>query len=422
MKTRTLVIAITLLFAASNASAQLWKKITKKVEQGAEEVVLRKTEQKTEQTLDSLIEKPFKKKKNRKGKNKNAESSEDYPKDNNEEKPIETEQPQVWSAYNFVPGDKIIFEDDLSTEENGEFPSRWDLISGNAENASYGEDNIINLLHKSKISPLMDEAKYLPEVFTIEFDAFFQRKHGPTYQDYVINLWAGGKNYGYSADRKNYCSGIVVNMHGASLICNKNGTENEYETYDETMVVGVGEPVWRHVALSFNKRSLKLFVDEKRVLNIPNLGYTPEAFVLGISAHYKEFSAIKNIRIAEGGKKLYDRVIADGKFITRGILFDVNSATIKPQSGGVLKKVATMMQEYTDLNFRIEGHTDSDGEESFNIELSEKRATAVMEAIINLGIDGSRLKAVGMGESVPVANNTSPEGKANNRRVEFVKF
>lgn len=89
---------------------------------------------------------------------------------------------------------------------------------------------------------------------------------------------------------------------------------------------------------------------------------------------------------------------------------------------GVINQVAKMMQEHTDLKFSIEGHTDSDGSEAQNLALSEKRALAVKNALTNSGIASSRLRVKGMGESVPVSDNTTSEGKANNRRVEFVKF
>ncbi len=167
-------------------------------------------------------------------------------------------------------------------------------------------------------------------------------------------------------------------------------------------------------------------MDEYRALNIPNLGFTPK--MVSIEAytnkHIKEpyIRVIKNIRIAEGGKKLYDRVMADGKFVTSGILFDVNKATIKQSSMGVITEVAKMMQAHTDLNFSIEGHTDSDGSEATNQKLSEQRAAAVKEVLISFGIEASRMQTKGLGESVPVSSNTSPEGKANNRRVEFLKI
>jgi len=188
---------------------------------------------------------------------------------------------------------------------------------------------------------------------------------------------------------------------------------------------GAKDPGWHHVALSFNKRALKVYYDQTRVLNIPRLKTKPTSFSISALSHGAakgDPALIKDIRVAEGGVKLYDRVISEGKFVTRGILFDVNKSTIKPESMGVINKVVKMMNEHSDLNFSIEGHTDSDGQDELNQKLSEDRALSVKSAIVKRGIDESRITTKGFGESVPVDKNNSPEGKANNRRVEFVKI
>ena len=114
--------------------------------------------------------------------------------------------------------------------------------------------------------------------------------------------------------------------------------------------------------------------------------------------------------------------MTDGKFVTRGILFDVNKASLKPESMGVINQVAKLMKKHPELNFSIEGHTDSDGDETMNQQLSEKRSESVKLALVDLGIEKSHFQIKGFGESKPVDSNSSPEGKANNRRVEFVKF
>ena len=183
-------------------------------------------------------------------------------------------------------------------------------------------------------------------------------------------------------------------------------------------------PKWKHVAISFNKRSLKVYMDKERLLNVPNLGFRPKMFSIG--GHYDDrfikMSLIKNIRVNEGGKKLYDRIIAEGKFVTRGILFDINKSTIRGESMGTINEIVQLMKEHSDLKFRIEGHTDSDGDDSYNQQLSEDRAAAVKELLIQSGIEASRLESLGYGESKPVDENATPEGKANNRRVEFIKI
>lgn len=427
MKTKTLLIAIALLFMGATTQAQFFKKLGKSAEKAAERAVTRKTEQKvnkeTERAMDTILGNGKKKKKHSSKKNKSKEVEENDDSINtpterdDAEETVEVSEPKTWSKYNFVPGDKIIFEDNLANEENGEFPSRWDLSQGNAENARQGDEHIINFENRSIITPLMETQDYLPEVFTIEFDAFFNDVHF-SWQSYEVRFWQGAQ---YHSEGRDVFYPIQIFKDGATTHTKVQENAKKYDAHDE----GVGKTTgWKHIAISFNKRSLKVFVDEYRALNIPNYKFKPQMLSIGSYMHKPEGEtmAIKNIRIAEGGKKLYDRVMADGKFVTRGILFDVNKATLKPGSMGVINQVAKMMHEHTDLKFSIEGHTDSDGEESSNLQLSEKRAAAVKEALANAGVDNSRLQVKGKGESVPDSDNSTPEGKANNRRVEFIKL
>lgn len=121
-----------------------------------------------------------------------------------------------------------------------------------------------------------------------------------------------------------------------------------------------------------------------------------------------------------GGMTLYELVVSEGKFISRDILFDVNKSVIKPESFVAINKIAGLMREHLDLRFSIEGHTDSDGDAVKNKMLSEDRAQAIKIALVKFGVNSSRLKAKGWGESKPVDTNITKTGKANNRRVEFV--
>ncbi len=130
---------------------------------------------------------------------------------------------------------------------------------------------------------------------------------------------------------------------------------------------------------------------------------------------------LKNVRIAKGGVKYYDRFLSDGEIIVNGIRFDVNRATIKPESMGAINKIYTMLNDHPDICFSVGSHTDSGGEEVANQNLSKNRAKAVMDKMISMGIAANRLSYKGFGESMPIHPNTTPEGKANNRRVEFVK-
>jgi len=327
------------------------------------------------------------------------------------------EELKIWSKYDFVAGDIIIFEDDLTYEESGEFPSRWDLLSGSAEIASLGENSVIHLTHNnSVILPLLDEKDFLTDVFTIEFDAYFEKDAATRSAYYKIRFFEGTSN----SAKIDGNSISTVDITWNSVKMGQFGGKTKSFTDEKKN----WQPKWKHIAVAFNKRSLKLYMDEERVLNIPNLGFKPKMFSIG--GHFDErfinMSSIKNIRVNEGGKKLYDRIMSEGKYVTRGILFEVNRAEITGESMGVINKMVKLMNQHEDLNFSIEGHTDGDGDDTFNQNLSEDRAAAVMNMMIQLGIDASRLESRGWGESTPVSDNTTPEGKANNRRVEFLKI
>lgn len=327
------------------------------------------------------------------------------------------EELKMWSKYDFVPGERVIFEDDLSGEESGEFPSRWDLLSGSAEVASLGGENVIHLTHNnSVILPLMNKKDFLPEIFTIEFDVFFEEDGSYRSDVYKIRFFEGTTN-SRKIDGKNISS---IDIKWNEVKMGQFGGKTEFFKEEKKS----WKPKWKHIAISFNQRSLKLYMNEERMLNIPNLGFKPKMFSIGghFDDRYIKMSSIKNIRVNEGGKKLYDRIMEEGKFVTRGILFDVNKSTIRGESMGTINEIVELMNENPSLKFRIAGHTDSDGEESYNQKLSEDRAASVKSMLVQLGIDASRLESQGWGESKPLSENSTPEGKANNRRVEFIKI
>ncbi len=107
------------------------------------------------------------KEKNPTGNNIKIENSKNESGENISSNKIESKKElKLWSQYDFVPGEKIIFEDNLSGEESGEFPSRWDLTSGSAENASLGNDKVIHLVHNNTIIfPLMDKRRFSARCF-----------------------------------------------------------------------------------------------------------------------------------------------------------------------------------------------------------------------------------------------------------------
>ena len=128
------------------------------------------------------------------------------------------------------------------------------------------------------------------------------------------------------------------------------------------------------------------------------------------------------VRIATGGRDLYESLTRDGRVATQGILFSTNSDVIRPESTPTLKEIGEMLRAHPELQLQIEGHTDSDGDDAYNLELSGRRAAAVRIYLVEaFGIDAGRLETSGFGESKPAADNATPEGRQQNRRVELVR-
>ncbi len=105
-----------------------------------------------------------------------------------------------------------------------------------------------------------------------------------------------------------------------------------------------------------------------------------------------------------------------------GILFDVGKADLKPQVKENLKKVSGTLNEYKDTEIIITGHTDSDGSDELNQKLSERRANAVLVYLASQGVQNTRIKIVGLGETQPLVENNSVPNKQKNRRVEMAIF
>jgi outer membrane protein OmpA-like peptidoglycan-associated protein len=127
------------------------------------------------------------------------------------------------------------------------------------------------------------------------------------------------------------------------------------------------------------------------------------------------------VRLAQGAVPLYDRLLTEGKIVTYAITFETGKADLKPESMVEINRVAQLMQENPGLQFEVQGHCDTTGSDKVNDPLSQRRAEAIVSALTDLGIAEARLTAVGKGSHVPIASNSTEEGRAKNRRVEFVK-
>ena len=201
--------------------------------------------------------------------------------------------PLVWVKYDFKPGSRVIFEDNHDNELNGEYPSRWEIIKGlGIENALFDNHKVIYFrTGEAYIVPLVSNphVDYLPDQFTIEFDAWFEEKE---YSTYYLKLF----------DDKNQADACNLVTISANAIYYRGSGGSRYPgaKYDDNP----DGSFWRHLSLSYNGRGLKIYLDDTRLINIPNINCNPAGVTLGVpsfnSAGTKGINRfVKNIRIAE---------------------------------------------------------------------------------------------------------------------------
>ena len=440
MRRFVLIALLLLMGGVTEVEAQSFlKQLGKTVENAAKRKVQQKAEEKTEKAVEDIMDGNIIKGKKDKDKAAEVEAeieetapTEEAPKADavakNEKQKSKTAE-MSWNKFDFVSGDEIMFEDNQANEQVGEFPSQWDVLRGSAEILSVNGEKCFEIQNRGTVIPLMKDKHYLPELFTVEFDFLFRKQQ--VEKDNGYENWTNADLIVefYDANDKR-CFQFTFKPH--STYYHPNDAIAETSGYYEWDVSGESRngdapkielttEDWHRISISFNKRALKLYMDETRLFNIPNMT-APASFRITTDDEAEKLYFIKNVRIAKGAVPLYDRMMTDGKFITYGITFDVGKATIKPESMGEINRIVQLMNENPDLKFSVEGHTDSTGKPESNQTLSEQRSQAIVDKLVELGIAKERLAAVGKGQNSPIADNNTDEGRAKNRRVEFVKM
>lgn len=344
---------------------------------------------------------------------------------------------KAYSKFDFVAGERIVAAEDFSQDAVGDFPAKWNT-NGSAEVVTIeGKPGKWLMLQKTEgTSFIPDFVKDLPDNFTLEFDfvysgmdkdyAYAQRLYTTFHEtkkndDRIANQAAGrGAVFELNGGMGSGKAGIYQTTPGGGYTDLRGARDLDY-TFNPSNNGKVF-----HVAMWRQKQRLRVYVDEVKVFDLPRI--FPDDIKLNAMRFHSHVSEdrnqhfVSNIRLAVGAPDTRSKLMTEGKFSTTGILFDVNSDKIKPESYGVLKDIAGTLTENAGVRVVIIGHTDADGDEAKNLDLSKRRAASVKAALASeFGIDAGRLDIDGKGETQPAAPNTTPEGKANNRRVEFVK-
>ena len=418
MKKLFLMIVAIVVFAATADAQGFLKKLKDKAIERVQDKIENKVERETDEAMDGVLDG----KKKERSARPQREAADDA---------VGEDSPSIATSSDFKRGSVILFQDDVTAEKVGEFPSKWDMFSGTTEVKTIAGVKAINPTDNAQIQPLIKEqGAYLPEEFTIEYDFYYW----PSKDDVGLNdiklILAVTKDRsefpGEGHDTGDLTAFVL--RHG---VCNTeehvymfNG--NHDGSFEYSFKKG-----WNHVALSFNKRALKVYFNDKRVVNLPRVNQ-PTWMCFQVPFEYKNLTFIRNVVIAKGAVALYDRneqsmtaiekaIAETGKFVTNNILFEMGKATLKPESMTEIERVAAYMKKNPRVRFEVQGHTDNQGSDKINDPLSQQRAEAVVKALASLGVDDFNLKAVGKGSHEPVADNKTEAGRAKNRRVEFIK-
>jgi OOP family OmpA-OmpF porin len=330
----------------------------------------------------------------------------------------------IASKYDFIPGEKVIFFDDFSAESIGDFPAAW--------NTSGSGEIVTMTRYPGRWFQLTKGGYFIPEAkdaftenFTVEFD--------------FVPLLTTNSEYIYGLDFF-IISGTLNNPNEGGAIPGKSGTkitpgydDVQWTNYSEndggykdhgssSFKFKVGEKY--HIAFWIQKQRIRMYSNESKILDLPRgmiAGYVYNIF--RVETGDESTPAIGNFRIAAGLPDMRNKLLKDGKIITYGITFDVNSDKLKPESYSTLKEISDVLKENPTIRVQIVGHTDSDGDDASNLDLSKRRAASVKNELVGrFGLGADRLETDGKGESVPIAANDSPVNKAKNRRVEFISL
>ncbi len=309
-----------------------------------------------------------------------------------------------YDAYDFVAGEKTIFEDNFSYSGTENFATKWKLLGGKATPIDFTGPCLSIDEYYTKLQPLLFGNKSLPDSFSIEYDTWLD------------NGYDG--NPGIEVHLMNGESDAVItpNKHNLTVLFPNDGRESkenpeayfgENKFYDR----------WVHISVSMYNKRLQVYLDQTKMIDIPDCRVKAKSILVTGNTSQNMKILLKNFRVATGFASKINFV--NGKFVTRAIRFDVNKATLKPESISVIKQVKQYLAANASVKLEIGGHTDSDGSDDYNLDLSQKRAEAVKSQLVSMGIAAERMTAKGYGEKSPVDTKNTPEAKATNRRVEF---
>lgn len=430
---KNLVIVILLIFSVGltqTINAQFLEKLKKKTE----EKIKSEGEKRIDKKIDEGVKKGYDEvEKGVEGKNDDQTKKEKETTDNKsndikeDNKTIQAgDEPQFSSStqYDFVPGERVILFDDFSQDAVGDFPALWTANApGEINTISIAPGNWFNLNSTDGNYFLLKNVDF-PKNFIIEFDIVPKKTGGRIAAGLL--LYAEDKHKEMDNEPHPGVGGVMLSVE------RDNWNTWGYKKGEKDMITGkstvkpvVAEKV-NHVIVWVQGRRLRVYHNGSKVLDMPTNIYDDvklNRLCFRLSRGASSGSYISNLRITDAAPDMRSKLLTEGKIVSYGIYFDVNKDVVKSESYGTIKEISKVLTDNPNVKIKIVGHTDSDGDDKSNLDLSKRRSASVKTVLVKeFGIDESRIETDGKGESEPIAKNDSSVNKALNRRVEFIKL
>lgn len=308
-----------------------------------------------------------------------------------------------WKNYDFTPGDTVIFYDDFSADEVGTFPEVWDRIAGESKVVDIANRSWLVATEDCEVDPYMESS--LPGAFAVEFTANILRNGKPGH--WVVTFFDASKQqqaeFSFDAQTANFMTPA--------------GVASSFEQSVEGN---------QRVTIMFQDNKFKCYIGKQRVTDAAIGGFKPASLrvsmfaVEGTIDHQTMFT---DFRITEKRGTPQQLVYEKKRWVCYGVYFDDATVTIRGESSATLQQLGELMKKDPRLNLRIEDHTNDQEDDSDNMRLSQDRAEALKDYLMEtFNLTKDRLQTKGWGSSMPIGSTETPDGWEMNRRVELIKL
>ena len=342
----------------------------------------------------------------------------------------------MYSRFDFIPGEELIYVEDFAQDLLGELPQGWNT-TGTAELKKRGNTHWLKLEQDAFF--ISSNAESFTENFTVEFDVLLDY----TFENAFYPVFSFGllSSESYPTNSNQVLSEYymlpytkvdwMVATEGYSL-CRFGSFQGgaQYLNTGEQSLSTIENRLKKviHVSMQGQKERLRIWMDEEKIYDLPRaiptgVIFNQLFFEVGSSSYESDQLGIyvSNFHIAKGQNQLLRDLNEKGKWVCHAIQFHTGSSKLLPASYPILKQVSEVLTAHPDWNLTIIGHTDSDGNPELNQKLSEARSQEVSKALnTHFNISTKRMITKGLGSSEPLMPNTGAKEKAQNRRVEFI--